>query len=150
VYQTYFIDAIKLFLIAILFSCATSSKKKQGSSESNNNEPIKADIPWGPDIPPEYVRLEGKLIHNEEVFNCNDTECTIQFIVKQVLGRGATFSDQIMTGDTLKAKLKYGVFSIKNSSQLKELISPTSFIAEIQGNPLIEKKFTIYKFQKLN
>jgi len=151
VHQPYFTTAIQLCIIVILVSCASSNKKKIGPSESTENEREKAnEISWGPNIPPEFIRLEGKLIHNEEVFNCNDTECTIRFVVTKALGSGATFSDQIMAGDTLKAKLKYGVFSIKDSSQLKGFKIPTSFIAEMEGNPIIEKQFTIYKFQKLN
>jgi hypothetical protein len=116
------------------------------TTDHNNKKSAKIvqDSLFGPSIPPESIRLKGKLIKSVEASDISSQGVKIQFSIVEVLGYGSTFSSTFLANDTTIALLKFGHFSL-NKLEVDSLKEQKVFIAEMKGSPIIKNNFTIYK-----
>lgn len=142
-FVTHCIPLLVLFIIA----CNSTNNSNQSNNDKpNTTRPHTNNLMFASSIPPEFVRIKGSLIRGVEPLEVKSTGVDIHFKVLKVLGYGATFSKRLQPSENIIAFTKFGHDSLKRSS-LDSLKEGTSFIAEMEGNPLIPNQYTIYKLQ---
>ncbi|WKK84617.2 hypothetical protein QYS48_21115 [Marivirga arenosa] len=134
---------IYYLVITILFySCSNKSNSKtvvQSESQQHSVEEY-----FGPNIPPEFVRLKAIILENPQEQNKNITGVKIKIKVVEIFGYGSSFGKPIMINDTIFSSLNFGEDSIEKNA-ISSLKKGTSIIVEMQGNPIIQNDYSIYK-----
>ncbi|WP_139827998.1 hypothetical protein [Marivirga sericea] len=136
---------IFFFSVGVFLSCTSSkTKRKVAANKQEVDKESKVDAFFAETIPPEYARVKAEIIREIQPDEVSETGVTIHFLIKDVLGYGSSFSTTLSDNDTLSAIAKFGYGTISRNS-LESMKSGTIFKAEIEGNPIIANRYTIYK-----
>jgi hypothetical protein len=147
-----------LILVSLSFIFSCQSNKNATNQTSKTDISIKQEQPQS--LPPESCRIRGKIISIKAVDSevkgntpCDKNPCDAEVLIEKVLGYGSSFSAMLYPEDVITLHFSFTlsntkqVFPDKNVIELPGLNTGDLFEANIEGNLLNKKNFTVNEYK---